>query len=182
MMKMIGRAWVFEGVLDVDWEICPLQIMRQLRERLALGEMSREGLYKEYGKYCLTKVDPEFPTKVRKGDFIVSGEGMGYGHDHDHACMSVRGAGVGAVLCNASGAYFKRNSIHHGLPVVEVKGILAATKQGDELEVDLAAGAVANLNSGRILHFSPYPDFLIEIIQAGGIYPLLKSKIAAGHL
>lgn len=181
-MKLRGKAWVFEGILDVDWEICPHEVLRQIRVKVAMGEIETKDLYKEYGQHCMTMLDPDFPKKVQPGDFLVGGDGVGYGHDHDHACMSIKGVGVGAVLCDASGHYFERNCIHHGLPVVQVKGILAATKQGDELEVDLVEGVVENITSGQELHFPPIPNFIIEIIQAGGLYPLLKSRIEAGEL
>ena len=181
-MKLRGKVWIFEGILDVDWEICAYDVARQVRDRYVLGELTTEDITREFSKHCMTKLDPDFPKKVKSGDFIIGGEGMGYGHDHDHACLSIKGAGVGAVLCEATNANFKRNCIHHGLPVVELKGIMSAVKQGDELEVDLVKGVVKNLNSGQELKFQPYPDFLIEIFQAGGVYPLLKFRIAAGKL
>ncbi len=180
-MQLKGKAWVFDGVMDVDWEICPTATAHDIMIKAAAGQIRKEDMVKEMGKYCMTKVDPDFPKKVQPGDFIVAGKGMGYGHDHDHACLSIKGAGVGAVICEPTNTNFKRNCIHHGLPMVEVKGIRAATNAGDELEVNFAEGVVRNLTSGNKLHFQPYPDFLIEILQADGVYPLLKSKIEAGE-
>lgn len=171
-----GRVWRFEGVLDVDWEICPVEHLHAFRE----VNKSYEERLKELGSYCFTMVDPEFPKKVRSGDFVVGGEGFGYGHDHDHACMSLRGTGVAAVLCEATNTNFKRNSIHHGLPVIEVKGIMKETKTGDELEVDLAEGMVRNLTTGKSLSFIPYPDFILEILEAGGLYQQLTQQMKAG--
>jgi 3-isopropylmalate dehydratase small subunit len=107
---------------------------------------------------------------------------MGYGHDHDHGCLSILGAGVGAVLCESAAPYFLRNSIEHGLPVVELPGIVAATLQGDALEVDLTAGSVHNVRSGAELTFAPPPDFIMEMILAGGVYPLMKRMAAEGRL
>jgi 3-isopropylmalate/(R)-2-methylmalate dehydratase small subunit len=165
-----GAAWVFHGIMDVDWEICPYSLVRDLQ---------REGMltYEQLGRYCMTKVDPEFPRKVRLGDFIVAEQNMGYGHDHDHACMSIRGAGVGAVLCESAAPYFLRNSIDHGLPVVEIPGISAAAAQGDALEVHLAEGTVRNLTRGAQLSFMPFPLFILERLDAGGVYPMLKARL-----
>ncbi|MBI2886195.1 MAG: 3-isopropylmalate dehydratase [Chloroflexi bacterium] len=172
--EMRGRGWTFEGILDVDWHICSFELLRRLREQgIPITD-------EELGKYCMTNVDPDFPKKVQKGDFIVAGENMGYGHDHDHACRSIKGAGVAAVLCDSTNANFLRNSIEHGLPIVECPGILEATKPGDTLRVDLAAGVVANLTQEKVFHFRPYPPFLLEMIEAGGLYPHLKKEIAAG--
>jgi 3-isopropylmalate/(R)-2-methylmalate dehydratase small subunit len=171
-----GRVWRFEGVLDVDWEICPFKYSGPVKE----ARISHQERLKELGRYCFTVLDPDFPKKVQPGDFVVGGGGMGYGHDHDHASMSLRGAGIGAVLCEATNATFKRNCIHHGLPVVEVKGIMNESKTGDDLEVDLAEGKVANLTTGKTLRFIPYPDFILEILDAGGLYQQLVSQMKDG--
>lgn len=82
--KMRGKAWVFEGLLDVDWEILPFDTLRELKAKgIPLN-------YEQLGKYAMTMVDPDFPKKVQKGDFIVAGECMGYGHDHDEASRPSR--------------------------------------------------------------------------------------------
>jgi 3-isopropylmalate dehydratase small subunit len=167
-----GNAWVFRGMLDTDYEICSYNLCRDLRLDTA------EAL----GKYCMVNVDPDFPDKVRMGDFIVAEENMGYGHDHDHGCLSIIGAGVGAVLCESAAPYFLRNSLEHGLPVVELPGIVEATRQGDALEVDLGAGSVRNLRSGGVLRFTPPPDFIMQMIAEGGVYPLLDRMAREGRL
>jgi 3-isopropylmalate dehydratase small subunit len=159
-------------MLDIDYEICSYNLCRDLRADTA------EAL----GKFCMVNVDPDFPKKVRKGDFIVAEENMGYGHDHDHGCLSIIGAGVGAVLCESAAPYFLRNSIEHGLPVVELPGIVAATTQGDALEVDMTAGRVRNTRTGTVLSFTPPPDFIMEMLVTGGIYPLMKRLASEGRL
>ena len=167
-----GNAWIFRGLIDIDYEICSYNLVRDLRADTA----------EELGKYCMVNVDPDFPKKVQKGDFIVAEENMGYGHDHDHGCLSLIGAGVGAVLCESAAPYFLRNSIEHGLPVVELKGVVEAVAQGDPLEIDLAAGRFRNLRSGKTLSFTPPPDFILEMIEAGGVYPLLTRMAHDGRL
>ena len=174
MKPMHGKAWIFRGILDVDWEICPFTIYHELQ---AKGLYTRE----ELGKYCMTKMDPDFPKKVQCGDFIVA-EDMGFGHDHDHACLSILGAGVAAGICETSAPYFLRNSIEHGLPVVELPGVLDAVKQGDELEVDLERGRVTNRSSGIELMFQPFPPFILARLEAGGMIPFLKMEVAAGRI
>jgi 3-isopropylmalate/(R)-2-methylmalate dehydratase small subunit len=166
---MRGNAWKYSGILDVDWEICSYLLVRQLAER---GPVTEELL----GEHCLVNVDADFPKKVRRGDFLVAGPNMGYGHDHDHASMALKGAGVAAVLCESSAPYFLRNSLDHGLPVIELPGVMAALNTGDDLEVDLRAGTVINHTHGGDLTFTPLPDFLLEVLDAGGIYPMLKPR------
>lgn len=166
---MRGHSWKFSGVLDVDWEICSYLLVRQLAEK---GPVTEEML----GEHCLVNVDPDFPKKVAKGDFVIAGPNMGYGHDHDHASMALKGAGVAAVLCESSAPYFLRNSIDHGLPVIELPGVMEAVNTGDDLEIDLRAGKVINHTGGAELTFTPLPDFLLDVLEAGGVYPMLKPR------
>ena len=171
--KLKGKAWVFGDILDVDFDVCPIE---------ATKGKNRPKTEKDWGRYCMINIDPEFPDKVRKGDFIIAGENMGYGHDHESGPLAIKGCGVSAVICECTNRNFLRNSIHIGVPVIELPGIKNKVSQGDELEVDLKAGTVRNLTSGESMEFAPYPDFLLEIIDAGGLYPLLKEKMAKGDV
>jgi len=169
--KLVGKAWVFGDILDVDFDICPIEATR--------GKVNTE---EDFGKLCMTNIDPEFPNKVNRGDFIVAGENMGYGHDHESAPLAIKGCGIAAVICESTNRNFLRNSIHLGLPVIECPGVRGKIKEGEKLEIDLGAGMIRNLTSGEEIHFSPYPDFMLEIIDAGGIYPLLRNKLAKGDV
>ena len=164
--------------MDVDWEICPVKHMRGFQED---PNVTYEQRLAELGTHCMTTVDPDFPKKIQPGDFIVGGEGFGYGHDHDHACMSIKGAGIAAVLCETTNINFKRNAIHHGLPVVEARGVLNGVKTGDELELSLVEGTIRNLTRGVMLNFIPYPDFILDIIKAGNLYNQLESQVKSGE-
>ncbi len=172
-----GKAWRFEGLMDTDWEICPVEHLHSFRED---PDITYEQRLAELGTHCMTKVDPDFPAKVRKGDIIVGDRGFGYGHDHDHACMSIRGAGIAAVVCESSNSNFMRNAIHHGLVVVEVRNIMNSVKTGDELQIDLARGVVRNITDGKTFTFVAYPKFMIEIIDAGGLYKQLAAQVSSG--
>ncbi|MDO8567548.1 MAG: hypothetical protein Q7R57_02400, partial [Dehalococcoidales bacterium] len=165
--RMRGKAWVFPQLLEIDFHLLPFETVRMLRDR---GIPRTEA---ELGKYALTGVDPDFPKKVRRGDFIVGGESMGYGHDHNDACKAIKGAGVAAILCESTNAYFMRNCIDHGLPIIEYRGITRLVKQGDELEIDLEAGTVKDLTGGSNLDFTPFPQFILQILADGGLYPHL---------
>ena len=166
-----GKAWVFGDILDVDFDICPIEATR--------GKAKTE---EDFGRLCMTNIDPEFPSKVHKGDFIVAGENMGYGHDHESAPLAIKGCGVAAVICESTNRNFFRNSIHLGLPVIECPGIGSKVKEGNELELDLGTGMIRNLTTGEEIGFSPYPDFMLEIIDAGGLYPLIRDRLSEGDV
>jgi 3-isopropylmalate/(R)-2-methylmalate dehydratase small subunit len=172
-----GKAWVFDGIMDVDWEICPFPELKDAGVELGVW-----GRYDAIGQFAMIKVDPEFPKKVSRGDFIVAGENFGYGHDHDTGPKALKGAGVAAILCESAGPYFLRNSLDHGLPVVELAGIRNAVQQGDELELDVEKGYVRNLRTNANLSFTPFPSFILEMLDAGGIYPWIERQIKDGVL
>jgi 3-isopropylmalate/(R)-2-methylmalate dehydratase small subunit len=163
-----GQAWCFGGLLDVDWEICPRRLKEEFRQRG--GPITNE----DYGKHCMSVVDPTFATRVKRGDFIVGEGGFGYGHDHHHACQSILGCGVAAVLCESSTPYFLRNSFNLGLLVLEIPGIFAATSTGDRLLVDIDKSVVVNETTHWQAAFSELPAFLLEIIDAGGVLGLVE--------
>ena len=171
--KLKGKAWVFGDILDVDFDICPIEATK--------GE-GRPKTEKDWGKYLMINIDPDFPKKIKPGDFIVAGENMGYGHDHESGPLAIKACGVSAVICESTNRNFLHNAINIGVPVIELPGIKSKVKQGDELEMDLKAGTVQNLTTGQAIKFDPYPDFLLEIIEADGLYPLLRKLLPEGEV
>jgi 3-isopropylmalate/(R)-2-methylmalate dehydratase small subunit len=68
-----------------------------------------------------------------------------------------------------------------GLPIIEYKGINKIAKQGDQLSVDLGAGTIKNITTGKSAKFTPFPDFLLEIVDAGGLEAYGNKLIAEGR-
>jgi 3-isopropylmalate/(R)-2-methylmalate dehydratase small subunit len=174
--KLRGKAWIFGDVVDVDKDIFPSDVVDEIKEKHGLLITPETG-----AKYVMTTLDPDFPNKVKKGDFIVAGESMGYGSDHDRSSMALLGAGVGAVICESTNGNFYRNTIDWGVPVVECPGFKKNVKEGDELELDLKGGIVKDLANGATCKFDPYPEFLLEMLADGGLYPHLKKQGAKGE-
>jgi 3-isopropylmalate/(R)-2-methylmalate dehydratase small subunit len=170
-LKFRGKAWVFGDNLDVDKDIVPFR-------KWDSGIIKM----KELGNWCLTPMDPDFPKKVKKGDILVAGSNMGCGHDHREANLSIKQSGISCVIAELFDRNFFRNSIHVGLPVIEYRGIKQKVKAGDELEVDLRAGEIKNLTTGAILRLTPFPDFLLEILEADGIDAYTDKLIAEGKI
>jgi 3-isopropylmalate/(R)-2-methylmalate dehydratase small subunit len=176
-----GRAWIFGNKLDADWQICSLDRLDQLKKQgIPL-------IAEELGKYCLESVDPDFVHRVSPGDFIVAGENVGYSAacldgdpDDPHfigaASLAIKGAGVSAVLCESSGMGFLMTSINLGLPVVECQELHGKVHTGDQLQLNLTQGVIANLDSGEEYRFMPYPPRLLEMVREGGLYAHLEGK------
>ncbi|PSN81996.1 hypothetical protein B9Q01_09265, partial [Candidatus Marsarchaeota G1 archaeon OSP_D] len=63
-----------------------------------------------------------------------------------------------------------------GLFVTNCPKVTSIVSEGDMISVDFDRGLVANLDTSKSIHFKPLPKFLVEIIDEGGIIPLLKKK------
>jgi 3-isopropylmalate/(R)-2-methylmalate dehydratase small subunit len=50
-------------------------------------------------------------------------------------------------------------------------------KAGDEVKIDLQLGTIEILGSGQKLTFDPMPDFLMGILQSGGLVPFTRERL-----
>jgi 3-isopropylmalate/(R)-2-methylmalate dehydratase small subunit len=126
----------------------------------------------ELAKHVLEDADPTFVSRVKEGDFIVAGNNFGLGSSREHAPLVIKMAGVSAILAKSVARIFFRNAINLGLPVLicDTDGI----NDGDELEVDLAAGIVKDVTSGQKLTFGKIPKVMLRILDEGGLIPYIK--------
>ncbi|MDI6870210.1 MAG: 3-isopropylmalate dehydratase small subunit [Bacillota bacterium] len=122
---------------------------------------------KELASHVMEDLDPEFASRVKAGDFIVAGRNFGCGSSREQAPLAILYAGVGAVLAKSFARIFYRNAINTGLPVVECD--TDQIRAGDELEVDLVNGKVANLTRGVVLPVKPLPPVMLQILADGGL-------------
>ena len=126
-------------------------------------------------QHVLESLNPEFPQKVQKGDIIVAGRNFGCSSGRAIAPKAIKATGAGAVLAESFSRTFYRNGHEVGLPILEVPGIHKFVQTGDRLRVDIANGIVSNLTSGKSMKGSPAPEFLLEMLRAGGLIPFLKT-------
>jgi 3-isopropylmalate/(R)-2-methylmalate dehydratase small subunit len=134
----------------------------------------------ELAAHCMEDIDPEFVKRVKKGDIIVAGENFGCGSSREHAPVAIMTAGVSVVVAASFARIFYRNSINRGLPIVVCPAAAKDAKPGDRLRVDIAAGTVENLTQGTKYAAEPFPPFMQELIERGGLLPYVKSRLAAG--
>jgi methanogen homoaconitase small subunit len=145
-----GKAWVFGDDVDTD-VIIPGKYLRT-------KDMSL------WAKHVMEGLDPSFASRVQKGDVVVAGRNFGSGSSREQAPRALKEAGVAAVVARSFARIFYRNAINVGLPLVEAE---VEAKAGDEVEVDLLSGIVRV--EGRVFRGTRMPDFLLEILQDGGL-------------
>jgi len=126
---------------------------------------------KELAAHCMEDIDPDFLKKIKPGDIIAAGSNFGCGSSREHAPIAIKNAGIACVVARSFARIFYRNAVNTGLPIVETG---AEIDTGDELEIDLAAGTLKNLTKGTEASFPPFPDFLQNIIDAGGLLEAMK--------
>jgi 3-isopropylmalate/(R)-2-methylmalate dehydratase small subunit len=131
----------------------------------------------ELAAHCMEDIDPEFVRKVRPGDMIVGGENFGCGSSREHAPLALKGAGVSCVIAQSFARIFFRNAINTGLPALVCPEAAAEIRDGDELSVNLAAGLIEDATTSRTYRAEPFPEFLSEIIAAGGLVAYTKARL-----
>lgn len=130
----------------------------------------------ELAQHCMEDIDPDFIKKVNKGDVIVAGDNFGCGSSREHAPIAIRESGVSIVIANSFARIFYRNAINIGLPILECPAAVAKIKEGDEVSCDLAAGVIVNESTGESFRAEPFPDFIREIIDDGGLLRHIAKK------
>jgi 3-isopropylmalate/(R)-2-methylmalate dehydratase small subunit len=133
---------------------------------------------KELGKHCMELADESFPTKAKAGDFLVAGRNFGCGSSREHAPLAIKGLGLGLVIAESFARIFFRNCINIGMPILECPEAAQAAVTGDQLEVDLDKGQIKNLTQRKTYQAQPFPDFMQQIIRAGGLMPYVKQRLA----
>ncbi|WP_281246285.1 3-isopropylmalate dehydratase small subunit [Methanolobus profundi] len=152
-----GKAWIFGSDIDTD-VIIPGKYLRT-KDMQVFADHAMEG------------IDPDFSKKVQKGDIIVADDNFGCGSSREQAALALKYAGVGCVVARSFGRIFFRNAINVGLPLMEAD---VDCNEGDEVEIDLTQGIVTV--NGKVFQGNKLPDFLLEMLQAGGLVAQHKAK------
>ncbi|MFC1658689.1 3-isopropylmalate dehydratase small subunit [Candidatus Omnitrophota bacterium] len=136
---------------------------------------------RELGRRCMENISPGFSKRVKPGDIIIAGKNFGCGSSREHAPLAIKGCGIAAVIAESFAGIFFRNAINIGLPFLELgKASKGKIRDGDLLEIDLAAGIIKNLSRNNQRHKTQaFPAFLQKIIRQGGLMNYVKNK--RGH-
>jgi 3-isopropylmalate/(R)-2-methylmalate dehydratase small subunit len=105
---------------------------------------------------------------------------FGCGSSREHAPLAIKAAGISCVIAKNFARIFFRNAINIGLPLLECIEAVDGTESGDILEVDLATGEIRNISRSRVFVAKPYPEFMMGIINVGGLIEYTKKKLAGG--
>ena len=162
MNEITGKVWNFGANIDTDVIIAARYLNSSDPEHLA--------------KYAKEDADPDFPKKLQRGDIIVAGENFGCGSSREHAPIALKAAGVAAVVAPSFARIFYRNAFNMGLPIFELPESLEI-KEGEVISINLDNGEITNKTTNKTYTFTPIPDFMQELIAAGGLINFAKIEM-----
>jgi 3-isopropylmalate/(R)-2-methylmalate dehydratase small subunit len=128
----------------------------------------------ELAKHCMEDIDRDFAASVKPGDIIVAGKNFGCGSSREHAPIAIKGAGVACVIAPTFARIFYRNAFNTGLPILESDEAAARIDAGDEVETDFATGVIRNVTKGESYRAAPFPPFISQLIESGGLVEYVK--------
>ncbi len=158
-----GKAWKFGHNIDTDIIIPARYLNTSDPELLA--------------QHCMEGEFPGFNKAISAGDILIAGENFGCGSSREHAPVCIKAAGISCVVASSFARIFYRNAINIGLPLVEVAGVWEDAEQGNEIRVSAADGKIENLTKGKSYTAAGLPEFIRELIGAGGLIPWVRSRL-----
>ena len=161
-MQFKGRVWKFGDHVDTD-AIIPARFLN-VSDKKVLSEN------------CFADLRPDFHGAVDPGDIIVGGRNFGCGSSREHAPLAIKEAGISVVIAKSFARIFYRNAFNIGLPLLESDEAADAFSEGDRVLVDLGSGEIKGEGDGERAIAKSIPDFMMEIVQAGGLVAYIKEK------
>lgn len=152
---VVGNAIVYGNNVDTDVIIPARYLSSSDPKDLAL--------------HCMEDIDKNFKQKVQKGDIIVAGKNFGCGSSREHAPIAIKASGISCIIAENYARIFYRNAINIGLPIIECVEAAKDIEEGNQIEVDFNSGIINNITKKKSYSAEPFPDFMIELIKAGGL-------------
>jgi 3-isopropylmalate/(R)-2-methylmalate dehydratase small subunit len=131
----------------------------------------------ELAGHCMEDIDPAFVENVKNGDVMVAGENFGCGSSREHAPLAIKARGISCVIAASFARIFYRNAVNIGLPILESKDAASGIRTGDQVSVDLGTGDIRDITTGESWRSEPFPVFMQEIINAGGLINRTRQKL-----
>ncbi len=162
-MFIKGRVWKFGNDIDTD-VIIPARYLNTSDPV-------------ELAKHVMEGIDKEFSRNVKTGDIIVAGKNFGCGSSREHAPIAIKASGIQAVIAKSFARIFYRNAFNIGLPIFESFDASEKIQETDVIEVDADKGIIKNTTRQEEYRANPIPQFMQELISAGGLVEWTKKKL-----
>ena len=132
--------------------------------------------YNELATHAMEGLDPDFPSKVKDGDFIVAGKNFGCGSSREHAPIALSTCGIKAVIATSFARIFYRNSVDGAflLPIEIDDQTYQKISNSDQLEINIEKNEIKNITKNETYAMKPFSEIIAKIIAAGGIFKYKK--------
>ena len=128
--------------------------------------------YAELATHAMEGLDPDFHSKVKEGDFILSGRNFGCGSSREHAPIALSHSGIKAVLALSFARIFYRNAVDGAflLPIEIDQDAYSDISEGDQIDIDIKVNQINNLTKNKTYKMKPFSEIIGKIIEAGGLF------------
>jgi 3-isopropylmalate/(R)-2-methylmalate dehydratase small subunit len=162
-MKIQGKVWKYGDDINTD-VIFPGKYTYTINDP------------NEMAQHALEDLDPTFVSAVKENDVIVAGKNFGCGSSREQAATCLKFAKVGAIVAKSFSRLYFRNGINTGLALVQCPEAVDVIENGETISIDFDSGELV-CKAGKY-SFPPMPDFVLGIIEDGGLIPHTKKRIA----
>ena len=132
--------------------------------------------HKELASHCMEDIDKDFHAKINNGDIIVAGLNFGCGSSREHAPVAIKASGISCVIAKNFARIFYRNAINIGLAILECEEASEKIDDKDIIEIDFNTGVITNKTKNETYQAEPFPEFIKNMIDKGGLMASLKEK------
>ncbi len=132
--------------------------------------------HKELAAHCMEDIDIDFVKNVKDGDIMVANLNFGCGSSREHAPIAIKASGISCVIASTFARIFYRNALNIGLPIIECDEAAKKIDKGDEVEIDFDSGVITNKTKNETYQGQPFPEFILDIINAGGLLNSIKER------
>ena len=122
-------------------------------------------------------IDKDFVNRVKPGDIMVANKNFGCGSSREHAPIAIKASGISCVIASTFARIFYRNAINIGLAILECDEAAQDIQADDEVQVDFDTGLITNLTTGKTYQAQPFPPFIQNIIEKGGLLNSIHDKM-----
>ena len=159
----MSTVWKFDDNINTD-QIIP-------------GRFYPRENVEELGNFCLCEANPKFSKERKAGDVIVAGKNFGCGSSREYAPIALKYSKIKCVIAKSYARIFYRNCINIGFPILICEDCYDEIQDGDDVEIDLEKGLINNITTKKEYNADPLPDFVLKIVEVGGIINYLKRDV-----
>ena len=156
----VGKIFKFHNGLDTDQIIASQYLLLPTIDEMKV--------------HTFESLDPEFPHKVKPGDYVVGGDNFGCGSSREQAPGVLKALGIQAVVARSFARIFYRNAINIGLPVIVCRELPDQVETGDEMELSMTEGTVRA--GGKVYSCTKLPPYMQQILNQGGLIASLNEE------